>query len=224
MTDQNLAPSMLLPAPTSTIYTFWDVKKSESKTAREEGIVDAPRQVCWRNSRKPCFSPQICSAFGACPCWGRGTDPVYQPCTAEDCVLSSSAWSYAISFKYNSYAKRDVVLQKNKCNSFRFDPAWPTWILTSYSFCSTSSVSAPGPVCCHLVMFPENFPETKRCWWDNWHRLSQAVVFHTLSLEGTAWAVGLGGFIQPGNDISSKQVHTPFTPYPQHMPGSKIIS
>lgn len=166
-TDHNLALSTLLSAPTHTIYMSGDMKKSESKTEREGRTLDAPRQLCWRNNRKPHFSPQICSAFGASPWWDRGTNPVYQPCTTEDCmyvfsVAPHEAMPYHISI---------ILAQKREIRCFRranmtvFSLIQPSsiGILAWYFFCSTGSVS-PGPVCCHLMMFPEKLSETKRCW------------------------------------------------------------
>ena len=108
---------MFLSAPAFT-------KKSVSKTAREEGTVDVPGQVFWRNIRKPHLSLQICSVLGACWWWGRGTEPLYQPCTAEHCVLSNlhEAVPYHINI-IHMQKERDLVLQKNKCNNFQYDPA-----------------------------------------------------------------------------------------------------
>lgn len=99
ITDQNLALSVLSSAPTSTITDFGMWRRVSPRRAREEEIVGAG---VLKEEQKAVVFSQICSAFGACPWWGSGADPVYQPDAADGCTPStastpsSPAWRYAI--------------------------------------------------------------------------------------------------------------------------------
>lgn len=112
----NLALSMLLSAPTSTFHTRWDVKMSETKTAGQEGIVDAPRE-----------KQKVLFLFtGACSWWGRGADP--------DSALHCCATPHKQSSKIQRFGASEEQIQLFPCKYSHQN-----------SFCSTRAAAHPAP-------------------------------------------------------------------------------
>lgn len=133
---------------------IWGCEHEGVQDSRRRGNCGCPKAGMLKKQQKATFVSPDASSVWRMPVVGRGTDPVYQ--SALHCRGLRSQQPCVKLCHINiihMQTERDLVLQKNKCNNFEFDPAifcmntHITFLLfTQFLICSRTSLLSFGDV------------------------------------------------------------------------------